>query len=301
MKKVAYIDNKKTNNNAIERTVVVTPLSDAVQLNLYKKLAAQLDTSTLINRFYDWLKEQLPVSGLQFVHAEAALAFNFGRQANNSCHYVLRLQKTYLGEVTITSRKALTEDQMAQQEQAMGILSQHLRTALNHQALEKLAFRDALTGILNRTALDELLPREVLRAQRYGHKLSVAMIDMDKFKEINDKHGHLSGDEVLRAITQAISAKLRRSDLAFRYGGDEFMLLLPGTDIEGTRIVAQQVIDSLPSISLSDGTETIKPRLSIGITQYQQGDSAQDLTRRADQALYEAKRTGRGRMCELKP
>ncbi len=298
MKKVAYIDTKKVNNTTA-RTVIITPLSDAAQLSLHKKLAAQLDINTIISRFYDWLKAQLPVSGLHFVHAEAELAIKCGRRANNRCHYVLRLQKNYLGEITITSRKALSEDQMAQQEQAMGVLSQYIRAALDHQSLKKLAFRDALTNILNRTALDELLPREVLRAQRYDQKLSIAMIDMDKFKDINDTHGHLSGDAVLRRIAQAISAKLRRSDLAFRYGGDEFVLLLPGTDIHGTRIVAQQILDSLPSITLNGDGETIKPRLSIGIAQYQQGDSVKDLTHRADQALYKAKHTGRGRMCEL--
>lgn len=298
MKKVAYIEAKQAANSGTARTVVVTPLSERAQLSLHQQLMAQLDIEAIVERFYNWLNGLLPVSGVSFVHADAELSINRGQRANNSFHYVLRLQNTYLGEITITSRKQMSEDQMSQQEQAMGILSQYLNAALIHTSISKLAFRDSLTDTLNRTALEELLPREVLRAQRYGQKLSLAMIDMDKFKDINDTIGHLGGDQVLRTVAQAITKHLRRSDLAFRYGGDEFILLLPGTDISGARIVSEQILASLPTITIGDQEHSIKPKLSIGIAQYRQGDSAQELVARADAALYDAKHSGRNRICE---
>lgn len=179
----------------------------------------------------------------------------------------------------------------------MGALVHYIKNALEHLALEKVAYHDSLTGVMNRTALDDLLPKEVDRAQRYDFQLSVAMIDIDHFKSINDQIGHLGADEVLRQVSQTIQAQLRSSDLIFRYGGDEFLVLFPGTSLDGALTAARQTLTALGSRSVGIDGRDVVPQLSIGVVSRRTGEDPQELLLRADKALYEAKAQGRNCVC----
>ncbi|WP_027467858.1 GGDEF domain-containing protein [Deefgea rivuli] len=163
--------------------------------------------------------------------------------------------------------------------------------AFNRKVLEQ----DALTGALNRQGLDHLLLREVKRAQRIDGRLTAAIIDLDDFKQINDKFTHLVGDQVLIHVTNLTKAVLRESDILVRYGGEEFLLLLVDTDVRG----ASYVIDRLKLVAgrtpYIHHNQRIEVRFSAGIAQLKDDENGRALLLRADEALYRAKQSGRGK------
>ncbi|MBT4522392.1 MAG: GGDEF domain-containing protein [Halieaceae bacterium] len=269
-------------------------VSDRNLLQLHQWLQVTLSTGTLINRFLNWLSESQQVDGIEYVHLDENIKFSCGTAKHHRAHYVLRLEQRYLGEITLSSNHRFSDQDLYHQEQGMGVLVHYLKNAVDYQALEKLALQDSLTGVMNRSAMDELLPKETRRAQRYGYDLTIMMIDIDHFKSINDRIGHPGGDKVLRLVAQAIKEQLRVSDLPFRFGGDEFMVILPSTDLDGGHTAGRQIQQALAKLAAEfPGLEDINPQLSIGIATYQTGESADDLIRRVDNALYRAKEEGR--------
>lgn len=163
--------------------------------------------------------------------------------------------------------------------------------------LEEMAVVDELTGLLNRRALSQRLAEEVARAQRYGTELSLVMVDLDGFKDVNDRHGHAAGDALLRSVGVLIRSELRVSDAAIRYGGDEFALLLPGTGKTDAWAVAEKVRTSLASLVVPTEDGELRTAASLGVASL--GESHADeqaLLEAADAALYRAKRGGRDRV-----
>lgn len=161
--------------------------------------------------------------------------------------------------------------------------------------LQHLAQRDVLTGILNRRAILEQFSTELERARLGNAYLAVAMVDIDHFKQINDVYGHLAGDEMIRHCVCHLTQRLRHSDSIGRYGGEEFLLLLPGTSPEGTISVLDQLRASLAEAPAHFGGASIELRISIGVCCVvpEHADTTASLLARADAALYEAKGLGR--------
>jgi len=151
---------------------------------------------------------------------------------------------------------------------------------------EKLARSDALTGLPNRRALDDQLPREMARALRAGAELSLAIIDIDHFKAYNDTYGHLAGDAVLRDCAAAWDESLRGEDTILRFGGEEFLVVLPDCGPGDGAEVIERLRAATP------GGQTC----SAGLAVWRPGESVDDLVARADQALYKAKEAGRDRL-----
>ncbi|KKL46819.1 hypothetical protein LCGC14_2341740 [marine sediment metagenome] len=164
---------------------------------------------------------------------------------------------------------------------------------LNQQALHKQAITDELTGLFNRNHLNMVLSQEIARERRYGKRFGLLLIDIDHFKKINDCVGHVGGDVILQQVSQAIKSQLRSSDLPFRYGGDEFLLILPNTHLEGAHQAANQIMTSLNKAMSDTSDQEVSPKLSIGAASYRHGESHEELIRRVDIALYEAKNNGR--------
>jgi len=153
---------------------------------------------------------------------------------------------------------------------------------------ENLVRFDALTGVLSRRALLEALDLEVARAKRYGSALACLMLDLDHFKAINDTYGHPFGDRVLHLIARVMSDHCRTNDHLGRYGGEEFLIILPETRIDGATTLAERVRSAVAETSLGQDDERIT--LSIGVAEWRDGDgSAKRLIAQADQALLEAK------------
>jgi diguanylate cyclase (GGDEF)-like protein len=177
------------------------------------------------------------------------------------------------------------------------VYQQHLSRTLIE--LEKANRQDGLTKIQNRRYWEEQLKQEIHRSQRYQHSLSLILFDLDKFKDLNDKYGHLGGDFVLVELASFISSLLRDSDLFGRYGGEEFGIILPDTGLEGAEEVAERICRAVADYPMLFNQQTIRTTLSIGVATFvpQQHFLHDDLIRCADMALYNAKRSGRNRVC----
>lgn len=168
-----------------------------------------------------------------------------------------------------------------------------MEAELKHQATH-----DLLTGVFNRRHFQTLLEEEAERAQRYGGTFALIMLDLDRFKAVNDTYGHTVGDEVLRALTRNVAQRLRESDKLGRWGGEEFMILLPETRLEGAAHLAEAIRQQVA------GTEFPGPgdiTISLGVTAYRSGEPLKDLSHRVDDALYGAKEDGRDRVVVLTP
>jgi diguanylate cyclase (GGDEF)-like protein len=169
---------------------------------------------------------------------------------------------------------------------------------LRVSALEKEAITDPLTGLLNRRLLDARLDDEIMRARRFGFPLSVSLIDLDWFKAINDRHGHLAGDDVLREVAQLLTLKSRPGDTVVRYGGEEFLLIAPRTDLESGYAVADRIRRDIEAMRIHSAGVALPVTASLGVACLSPDDvGASALIDRADKALYRAKQEGRNRVC----
>lgn len=164
-------------------------------------------------------------------------------------------------------------------------------------ALQEQAIRDGLTGLYNRRYLDEMLEREVSRARREGIPLSLVMLDIDHFKRVNDTYGHQAGDEVLRILAATLMADIRAEDMACRYGGEEFLILLPNMPLTAALTRAEAWRSAVEALCIVHGDFPVRFTISLGVAAYpDHGKTPDDLTRCADQALYRAKHGGRNQV-----
>ena len=168
--------------------------------------------------------------------------------------------------------------------------------ARRHRSLRSFMEHDSLTGLLNHSALKERLAVELARAERLKGPLAFAMIDLDHFKKVNDTHGHAAGDRVLRALARLLRERLRRTDIAGRYGGEEFALILPGADAGTAQRVLEDIRKNFALVEHGAGSETFTVTLSGGIAAFPAIAEAQDLAEAADRALYKSKHAGRNRI-----
>lgn len=213
-----------------------------------------------------------------------------------TCSQILQEANEELGRLNLTYEQMVVELRHAK-EKAENLA--HELTEANAR-LRELAYRDPLTGLFNHGHFQELLDRELLRATRYGHSLSLILFDLDHFKRVNDRYGHPAGDIVLRRIGELASENVRGCDYVARYGGEEFGVILPETDTKGSFILAERIRKTIESTQISCGDAHIVATVSIGVATYNPGNNVQSKSQiiaAADRALYESKRLGRNRTC----
>jgi len=188
------------------------------------------------------------------------------------------------------------QDEIGELSQSFDAMTGFLKSA--HEKLELLACQDGLTGTLNRREFDRLLRIEFSRAQRYGHKLSLIMIDLDHFKEINDKYGHIAGDRVLRVFARQLEKAIRDIDQFARYGGEEFVLVLPEVGSDGAYILAERIRTLIAGTNFGEPFgEPVNATISCGISSYPKNSTSEkEMIDNADKALYQAKNEGRNRV-----
>ncbi len=220
------------------------------------------------------------------------------------CIVGLTLYLTALGQVAFTRilRLRVTREALQVRErelmEANDALHRNLREIdeLQEQLREQ-ANRDPLTGLYNRRYLDSTLERELARCKRDGNPLALILIDIDHFKQVNDTYGHQAGDEILLRLAAMLAGMARAGDVACRYGGEEFLLLMPTMPMASARERAEALRIAFEALEVPFGASKLKATVSIGIAAYPgQGTSADELIRSADTALYRAKNLGRNRV-----
>ena len=176
---------------------------------------------------------------------------------------------------------------------ALAIANVRLRERLRIQSI-----RDGLTGLFNRRYLDETLPREIHRAERSKNPISVLMLDIDSCKKFNDTYGHDAGDIVLKRIAETVLANIRPSDIACRYGGEEFTIVLPDTQLEIANARAESLREAVSLTELQhNGKDLGNVTISLGVASYPQHGATRDtLIKSADEASYQAKQAGKNRV-----
>ena len=264
------------------------------QLSL--QLQTSLETERILELFFDAVQRLVPLSALSYQLASCDLRLDLGERANHSAGYRLNHDGEYLGELTFRRSYRFSEDELGQLESLLASLLFPLRNALLYRAALQTALRDPLTETGNRVAMTQTLQREVDMARRNLQPLSVLMVDIDHFKQINDQHGHSIGDEALKAVANALKDSLRNVDMVFRYGGEEFLVLLSNTSREAASMVGERLRMAVMGIQYLVENRTIELSVSLGCASLLPGESMESLLRRADSALYVSKREGRNRL-----
>ena len=214
----------------------------------------------------------------------------------------LRLGKEKIGALFLQAEKpnAYSKDQIRLVETIAHQASISISNAQMFEKIQGMAILDTLTGIYNRRYFYEYAENEIIRSQRYNNEMSLIMLDIDHFKLVNDRFGHLIGDQTLKMIVDTCISVLRKSDVMCRFGGEEFLVLLPETSKLDAVIAAKRICQAIAEQSLPTDSELgpVSVTVSIGITQLKsKTETLEDLIGQADQALYEAKETGRNRVC----
>ncbi|MDB4953461.1 MAG: diguanylate cyclase with sensor [Myxococcales bacterium] len=205
------------------------------------------------------------------------------------CSGVIAVQSSRVGAFKVEHQRLLES------------LALQIAAALQNANLYELAMVDGLTGLFVRRYFDARIEEEVERSKRYGSPFSVVMMDVDDFKHLNDTYGHLVGDRVLRAISNVVKAQMRGVDTAARYGGEEFSVILPRTEMVGAYNLAERIREAIAELRITtdeDPPKALGVTVSLGIAAFPESraNDGEDLVRRADRALYRAKKTGKNRV-----
>jgi diguanylate cyclase (GGDEF)-like protein len=269
--------------------------NDAVTRTI-RRLQTTLDISALMEIFVQELSELIRPGLVRFQTIKGN-AYSFGEDSGaHSCQFNLAIENTKLGKLTINRRKRYTEEEISIVEFMASTLVFPLKNALLYQEALSNALTDELTGMGNKRALQASLHREAERAVRHKMPLTAIMLDLDHFKSINDKHGHGCGDAVLKELARLITNNFRKSDLCFRYGGEEFLLLLDDADIHQAKYTAERLRQTIENHVFEYEEAKLAVTASFGCAEFDANEALKDFINRADKALYAAKRTGRNQV-----
>lgn len=239
------------------------------------------------------------------ISAEPAVDWSLGEapEERGALHqpHLICLQTTLRGRPCLGAVALLVDwPHYIEQERLFDIATEELGRILalerSHQLLYQQAIRDPLTGLYNRRHMTELLRSEMEEARRFRQPLSLLALDLDRFKEINDRFGHGTGDQVLVIAAQRMAFGLRKVDRLARIGGEEFLVLCPRTDLDGAALLAERIRESIAEGPVPGLPEEQRITVSLGVATLKEGESAEAFIDRADRRLYEAKAQGRNRV-----
>lgn len=263
---------------------------------LGQQLQTSLEPERILAVFFREIQRLVPLDALQYRHQASDLRLEFGHRGHHSACYSLSHEGEHLGELIFRRNQRLLEEELGQLESLLATLLYPMRNALLYRAATRSALLDPLTETGNRIAMDQTLQREIDMARRHLNPLSLLMLDIDHFKAINDTHGHAAGDNVLRAVAGAIKGQLRNVDMVFRFGGEEFLILLSNTGRDAAAMVGERLRQAAQTQDYWADTTRVELTVSLGCSTLLAAESAESLLRRADSALYVAKREGRNRL-----
>ena len=262
-------------------------------LELSNRLHSTLNLEELLGMYAEEAQTFVPFDHVKYSNPDNIFAFSHGSKKRHSCQYRLLIGGQNLGELEFTRSRKFTEAETISLEYTISCLLNPLHNALMyHQAIIN-SLIDPLTGVNNRSAFESSIAREVSLSQRHNNPFALIILDIDHFKSVNDEFGHLFGDCALRDVAQAISHEVRDSDMVFRYGGEEFVILLSNTCETGALLLAERIRQSVSQLSCSYNGNSTMVTASLGIACLKKDELELELFERADDALYIAKNSGR--------
>ena len=260
---------------------------------LSHQLQTSLDIDEVLGQFSREIKPFIAHDHIGYSNEHTGYTFSIGKNARCRITHKLSIQNKSLGRLVITRKQKFTSIETETVEKLVSALLYPLRNALMYQEAIRAAQKDALTGIGNRRALNESLCREIELSQRHGRTLGMIIFDIDHFKNINDTYGHSTGDCLLKALTHTAEDTIRNTDQVFRYGGEEFVVLLPETEIKNVKRLAERIRRNVESLECICEGHRIKMTASFGIAALNADETEEDFFIRTDKALYKAKNEGR--------
>ena len=289
---------KFTNNLAIASNNTFEAAKAPHQQHSDISIALQktLDFNELIQIFSTKIQKLVPHNGFIYTNPEFNIHILNGTQNDNSCSYTLTVEEMNLGELKIMRQEHFSKTEIYLLETLLCYLITPLKNAtLFNQALT-MAYTDLLTQTNNRPAFNESIKREIIIARRYSTPLSLIFIDIDHFKTINDTYSRLCGDKALIAFADCIKNSIRDCDIIYRYGGEEFAVLLSNTSLEGAILLSKRIRENVENINLRYSNEQIKLTASLGTSCLRDDDTVNSFINRTDSAMYQAKINGRNQV-----
>ncbi len=259
-------------------------------------LQTTLDIEELVFLFSQQIKPAVLHDCVTFENTPLTISLSSGDVERYKCSYKLLLDGKVLGQVAIHRKWEFSKEDQKIFEYTLCSLAYPLRNALLYQEALQAAHKDALTGVNNRSTFDETLLREINLARRYNQPLSMIVLDIDNFKSINDTLGHSSGDSVIRTIAELTSMCIRNTDILFRYGGEEFAIMLSNTDQLGVCQLADRIRETIENTPIICEQSNAQVTVSLGTATLKNDDNENDIFLRADKALYEAKNNGKNKV-----
>lgn len=331
--------NKRSKNNVpVELNQIMVKLDQyrrqseelALMNELHRRMADTVDLQSIIEAFSVWLMPQVEHELVAYHHPENGQSHVFcschgperrraikvterlfqqpqlidGRKGDALEGYHVRcwqLPEKEKGHLLLLRKKSRMPAEKANLvDDGVAVLEAPLQRAVYYEKLIEQANRDTLTGLANRRVFEERIDSFLERAKRNNHSLTLASMDLDNFKKINDSLGHAEGDRVLSLVAEVFADTVRKSDLLVRMGGDEFLLVLPDTKLCAAKILAERLCSAVRKLAISTPSGD-RLGVSIGLAQWHVGLGREDWIQRADEILYQAKAGGRSRVCACEP
>lgn len=283
-------------NTISQHSTENAPVRADALLQISQALQATLHLGPLADTFFTEATSLIPITGLEYYDAEGEMLHRVGERARNTLSYRLTLGEEFLGNIIFRRRAKFSSEDAHELESLLCCLLYPLRNALLYRDALAMAQKDPLTGIGNRSAFNEAIHHEVNLAQRHGHDFSMIVLDIDHFKRINDAYGHSRGDTAIRSVVEAAKDCARSTDSLYRYGGEEFVILLRNTNQTGAYLLADRIRAQVEKMVCVCEDESIDMTVSVGVSSLSDKDTAESLFDRADAALYTAKHSGRNRV-----
>ncbi|MDH5471765.1 MAG: GGDEF domain-containing protein [Gammaproteobacteria bacterium] len=262
-------------------------------LDLSIRLQMSLDIEWVISQFMEYVHAYILFDGYDYQLNGLNISNKLGRQSGHRCSYNLKIDDHDLGSLVVFRGRKFSGSELTLFENLLCSILYPLKNSIQFHSAVLSARYDVLTGVNNRSSFDVSLDREISLSKRNSQALSLLVIDIDHFKSVNDNYGHAAGDEVLKVVAGRIQASMRKSDLLFRYGGEEFVAILNNSDCDEAREVAERVLDTVRNNVVEYQGQALSVSVSIGLTCLIQADTRESVFDRADNALYEAKHSGR--------
>lgn len=271
---------------------------DAV--HFLQAITASLELEDVMGTLGRFLYDLVQQTGWEYRRADGDEIMTGGKPDRHRLEYVLTLNGTEMGALKLMRGRRFSESEQIAIESLLGLAAPAIQNALRFASVTRQLERDPLTGLGNRRALTLQGAQWLADSIRHEQPISMLVMDLDRFKDVNDTHGHPVGDRLLCRVAEILTACTRTSDLCIRLGGDEFVVLLPWSGLADALECAERIRRRLESAPIETPTgEQVAAQLSIGVAGYRKGMDLDRLYHQADQALYAAKRSGANRVLAL--